>query len=297
MEGHEAALDWARWRERWPNAGSSRFVEAAGLRWHVQVAGQGPVVLLLHGTAGATHAWRDILPRLATRYTVVAPDLPGHAFTTQPALDRLTLHAMGADVAALLTTLGLRPELVAGHSAGAAILMRMALDGALPDARLLVGLNAALLAPPRLPAAFGGGLLTRLFGSAGLAQGIAGVAQHTLLTRAVLRSTGSRVDADHVALYEALVAAPGHVRTAMAMMARWDVDGLLRRMAALPLPVLLIAGDEDGWVPAGQIAQLAREHPRARVERVAGLGHLMHEEAGDEFGERLLRAFDEAERG
>jgi magnesium chelatase accessory protein len=39
-----AGPDWAAWRDRWPNAFASRFVEADGLRWHVQVAGGGPAI-------------------------------------------------------------------------------------------------------------------------------------------------------------------------------------------------------------------------------------------------------------
>jgi len=43
-------LSWERDGRDWPNRAFSRFIEAGGLRWHVQVMGQGPVALLLHGT-------------------------------------------------------------------------------------------------------------------------------------------------------------------------------------------------------------------------------------------------------
>ncbi|OZA31359.1 MAG: alpha/beta hydrolase, partial [Novosphingobium sp. 17-62-9] len=58
----------------WPNRSASRFIETPGLKWHVQIAGEGPVVLLLHGTGAATHSWRDVLPLLAQGFTVIAPD-------------------------------------------------------------------------------------------------------------------------------------------------------------------------------------------------------------------------------
>ena len=70
----------------WPNRDKSQFVDAGGLRWHVQTAGNGPVMLLIHGTAAATHSWGGLLPLLAARYTVVAPDLPGHGFTVRTEL-------------------------------------------------------------------------------------------------------------------------------------------------------------------------------------------------------------------
>ena len=69
-------------REDWPNRTASRYVEAGGLRWHVQSLGDtGPVILLLHGTGAATHSWAGLAPLLATRFRVVAPDLPGHGFS------------------------------------------------------------------------------------------------------------------------------------------------------------------------------------------------------------------------
>ena len=79
-----SAPAWADLRPLWPNRESSRFVDCDGLRWHVQRAGRGPDLLLLHGTGSATHSWAGLLPRLATRFRVIAPDLPGHGFTPAP---------------------------------------------------------------------------------------------------------------------------------------------------------------------------------------------------------------------
>jgi magnesium chelatase accessory protein len=296
-EAADAAPDWARWRERWPNAATSTFIEAGGLRWHVQRAGDGPAILLLHGTAGATHAWRDVLPVLADRHTVIAPDLPGHGFTAQPARhDALSLPGMAAAVAALLHALRVRPRAVVGHSAGAAVLVRMALDGGLPDARLLVGLNAALVAPPALARTLAGPLFRGLFTNARLASFVARIAQPAGVTEALLRSTGSRVDAEMIACYEALLASPAHVRAALTMMANWDVPGLLRDVHALRLPTLLLAGEADRWIPASQTARVLRYLPGAQLERVAGQGHLMHEEIGTQVAARVLGAIAEIER-
>jgi magnesium chelatase accessory protein len=64
-------LVWERDGGDWPNREASRFVTTRRLRWHVQVAGQGPVLLLVHGTGAANHSWRDLLPPLAEHFTVV----------------------------------------------------------------------------------------------------------------------------------------------------------------------------------------------------------------------------------
>ncbi len=55
------ALLWERDRGSWPNSGASRFVTAAGIRWHVQQMGSGPALLLVHGTGASTHSWREVL--------------------------------------------------------------------------------------------------------------------------------------------------------------------------------------------------------------------------------------------
>jgi magnesium chelatase accessory protein len=125
------SLDFARDGADWPNREASRFVEAGGLNWHVQVMGQGPDLLLLHGTGGATHSWRDLAPLLAQHFRVVAPDLPGHGFTMARRAPDLSLPGMAASIAALIGRLGLKPEVVVGHSAGAAILARLCLDSAI----------------------------------------------------------------------------------------------------------------------------------------------------------------------
>ena len=49
----------------WPLADSSRIVQSFGTRWHVQQQGNGPTLLLLHGTAASTHSFRRLIPELA----------------------------------------------------------------------------------------------------------------------------------------------------------------------------------------------------------------------------------------
>jgi putative magnesium chelatase accessory protein len=290
-----ATLD--AWRPHWPNGAAGVVVEAAGLRWHVQRAGRGrgrPVALLVHGTAGATHAWHAMLPRLAERFEVIAPDLPGHGFTEAPPRDRLTLPGMAADLAALLAALDVRPRLVVGHSAGAAVLLRMALDGALPEARLLVGLNAAIVPPAAVYQALAGPRLRALFASEFVAAWAARYAGRAGAVEGMLRSTGSRVPPAVAACYEALTASPTHVGAALAMMAQWDLPALLHETYALRLPSLFLAGSEDRWIPPRDAEQVAACIPGARFALVQGHGHLMHEEAGDELADRLLQAAEQA---
>ena len=59
---------------------ASRTVAADGVQLHYLTAGQGPAVILLHGYAETSRMWKPIIPVLAQRFTVVAPDLPGSLY-------------------------------------------------------------------------------------------------------------------------------------------------------------------------------------------------------------------------
>ena len=137
-------LDWDRDGRNWPHREASQFVQAGGLRWHVQQMGTGPIALLLHGTGASTHSWRSLMPLLAPSHTLVAIDLPGHAFTETPPVGELTLQGMANAVATLVHTLHLDVSLLIGHSAGAAIGARMVLDGQLSP-KHLIAINGAFL--------------------------------------------------------------------------------------------------------------------------------------------------------
>src|ERR1700761_4206969 len=139
-----SGLVWNKDGLGWPNRSASTFVKAAGVHWHVQRMGEGPPLLLIHGTGASTHSWRGLIPLLAPQFDVIAPDLPGHGFTSSPPSHRLSLPGMAADVSRVAGTTGVQPDIPVGPPAGAAILARMCLDGTMPP-RLLVSLNGAFM--------------------------------------------------------------------------------------------------------------------------------------------------------
>jgi magnesium chelatase accessory protein len=280
--------DWAIEGRDWPNREASRFLRAGGLERHVQVAGQGPVVLLLHGTAAATHTWRDLLPLLARHATVVAPDLPGHGFTGMPREQGLTLPGMARLVHALLETLQTEPVLVAGHSAGAAIALRMALDGRLAP-RTIVSINGALTPLGEEHAAFFTRAARLLAGIPFVPRLFAWRAADRAVAERLLRDTGSRIDARGVDLYARLFRRAGHLAGALRMMANWDLRPLLRDLPRLGPELVLVVGGQDRAVPPPKARRIAALAPKARIETLPGLGHLAHEERPDLVGAILLR--------
>ena len=206
---------WRRDGSDWPNREHSRFVRSGAVRWHVQVMGSGPPLLLIHGTGAATHSWRDLAPILARSFTVVAPDLPGHGFTEVPTGHRLSLPGMARDLAALLGTLGIAPRLAAGHSAGAPILARMALDGQIAPAGL-VSLNGAFLPLGGSAGQIFAPLARLLVGMPGLPALFAWRASDPKTVRKLLDGTGSRLDEAGVRFYTRVVRNPSHAAAALA---------------------------------------------------------------------------------
>ena len=279
--------------EDWPNRAVSRFVRAAGLNWHVQVMGSGPVLLLVHGTGAATHSWRDLMPLLAGHFTVVAPDLPGHGFTEAPAMARQSLPGMAKSLQSLLWALDVKPAVAVGHSAGAAIALRMALDGQMQP-RLIVGLNAALMPWGGAPGQLFSPLAKFLVGVPGVPQLFAWRARDDAMVRKLLDGTGSKLDARGVALYARVVREPSHAAAALAMMAYWDLRPLVRDLPGLRPKLLLIVGDADRAIPPADAERTRAIVPGAEVVALPGLGHLAHEEAPARTAELILQAAREA---
>jgi magnesium chelatase accessory protein len=269
-------LSWDRDGQDWPNREASRFVNAAGLRWHVQRMGNGPVLLLIHGTGASTHSWRALAPLLAPRFTVVAPDLPGHGFTETPP-QGLSLPGMAHEIGELLRHLALEPAIVVGHSAGAAIMIRMTLDGFLTP-RALVSLNGALLPFRGIATQFFSPLAKLLVLNPLVPRLFAWRASDRSAVERLIGNTGSTIEPRGIELYHRLVSSPRHVAAALAMMASWELEPLVRDLPGLKTPLLLVAGGEDRTISSDEAFRVRALLPSAKIEYLRGLGHLAHEE-------------------
>ena len=106
-----------------------RYLDARGLRMHVAEAGEGPLVLLLHGVPECWYSWRHQLTALAQAgFHAVAPDQRGYGRTGGPAAaDQYTILHLTGDVIALMDALGEQRAFVAGHDWGAPVAWHTAL--------------------------------------------------------------------------------------------------------------------------------------------------------------------------
>ena len=100
-----------------PQGASSRFAQVNGVRLHYVTMGEGPLVLLLHGWPQTWLAWRDVMPALAKRFTVVAPDLRGVGLSecASTGYDKRTI---AQDLSALIAHQGAAGAHVVGHDMG-----------------------------------------------------------------------------------------------------------------------------------------------------------------------------------
>jgi magnesium chelatase accessory protein len=271
------ALDWQRDGEHWPNRAHSHFIDAAGLRWHVQMMGQGPMLLLVHGTGASTHSWRDLAPRLAQHFSLLLLDLPGHGFTSAMKNGAQTLPGMAAAIGELLRTLALAPALAVGHSAGAAIVARMCIDRHITPAAL-VAINGVLLPLNGVAGVIFSPLARLLALNPLVPRAFAWRARDPAALRRLVDSTGSTLDARGLALYGQLVADPAHVAGTLAMMTWWDLRPMREALRTLNVPVLLLTGGSDRTVPPAESARAAVQIKDAQLVDLPGLGHLAHEE-------------------
>jgi pimeloyl-ACP methyl ester carboxylesterase len=104
----------------------SHYADIGDVTLHYLTAGQGDPVVLLHGIPQSSHEWRHVMPRLAERYTVIAPDLRGLGDSSRPAggYDKKTV---AADIWGLLHGhLGIGAFFLVGHDWGGAVAFSLA---------------------------------------------------------------------------------------------------------------------------------------------------------------------------
>ncbi|KAA5804049.1 alpha/beta fold hydrolase [Alkalicaulis satelles] len=270
----------------WPFAEASQIVPAGGVNWHVQRFGAGPALLLIHGAGASTHSFRELAARLKDKFEIVMIDLPGLGFSSS--LRAPDVAAVARALGALLREIGAAPAVIAGHSAGVAVALRLVLDGhAAP--RAIVG-----FAPALKP--YGGradGIASKTARLALLnplaARLLSAQASQTRVARLIER-TGSRLSPEGLALYQQLLRQPGHIAGTLRLMAHWKLRPLQAELHNIALPVTFAAGEADSATPARAIEATARLIPDCRLISLPGLGHLAHEEDPARAADIILEA-------
>ena len=268
-------MEWEEHKTNWPNSNYSIFVKAPPHHWHVQQAGQGPSLLLLHGTGASTHSWHRLFQLFCKEFSVTAIDLPGHGFTRVGTKQRSSLTSMTFDILALCKAHKISPDYIIGHSAGAAIALEMSKTLHLKG---VIGINAAL-------SKFGGmaswafPMMARIIAlNPFIPSYLAGLGRNSVRVEKLLKETGSKLSSDQMSRYRTLFQDRNHVEGALLMMAQWNLDRLLLRLSEIKTHTLLIAGERDRTVPCKVSKDVCTKLANAEIQLLMGLGHLAHEE-------------------
>jgi len=265
----------------------SRTVRIHGHDVSYRMAGSGPTVVLIHGIAGSSTTWRAVMPALAEKYTVIAPDLLGHGQSAKPRGD-YSLGAYASGVRDLLAVLDQEQATVVGHSLGGGVAMQFAYQFPERVQRLVLvasgGLGkevSVILKAVTLPGAefVLPLLLHRRIREVG--EWPAGVAR-----RAGWRPNDTLAEVWRS--YTTLTERHGqqafiHTVRAVIDVAGQRVSAHDRLYLAQALPTLIVWGDRDRIIPVAHAYRAAQAMPGARLEVLPGAGHFLPWKDADRF--------------
>jgi pimeloyl-ACP methyl ester carboxylesterase len=250
--------------------------------------GEGPPVVLVHGTPWSSWTWRRIAPRLAERFSVHVFDLLGFGASEQRAGQDVSLAGHGARLAALLERWQLeRPALIAHDIGGATALRAHLLHGR--DVAALALVDVVALAPWGSP-------FYRLVHEHETAFDQLPAAIHEGVLRAYVGTAQpKRLDPD---VEDALIApwlgsaGQSAFYRQIAQGTQRDTDEFEPLLGKIDVPTLVVWGEADPWLPDALGAELAERIPGARLELLPGAGHLVQEDEPGELTRLLAEHLD-----
>ena len=273
-----------------PNAIASRFAEVEGIKLHYLTAGHGPTVILLHGYTQTSRMWRPLILKLAEKFTVIAPDLPGIGDSDIPK-DGLDMKTAAIRVHALAKSLGVTKTRVVGHDIG--LMVAYAYAAQFPsEVEKLVVMDAFLPGVEGWKLAYDNPDLWhfRFHGPTpeALVQGREKIYFAYFWNDLAADKTHSLPVADREA-YVAAYSRPGRMRAGWAYFAAWpDTAKDFAQMAQtqLTMPVLSIAGEKASAAILGP--QMKRVATNVTVIELKDTGHWLMEERPKETMDALV---------
>jgi len=274
-----------------PSSGSDplrpRFVRIHGHNVAYRMAGSGPALVLIHGIAGSSATWSRVVPKLAERYTVIAPDMLGHGESAKPRGD-YSLGAYACGVRDLLGMLEIDRATLVGHSLGGGVAMQFAYQ--FPDMceRLVLvasgGLGKEVSPLLRLLTVPGSEYVLPLVLTRHLHSALARVAD-------VVGRTGLRPDPILTEIGESYTRLTDpraqrafiHTIRAVIDVAGQRVSARDRLYLAEEVPSLIVWGDRDGVIPVEHAFAAHELMPGSRLHIVHDAGHFLPSEHAEEL--------------
>ena len=269
---------------------ASRTAGVDGVKLHYMTAGHGPTVILLHGYAETSRMWKPIIPLLAEKFTVIAPDLPGIGDSAIPT-NGLDLKTAAVRIHALAHSLGVEKARVVGHDIG--LMVAYAYAAQFPaETEKLVVMDAFLPGVAGWEPIYNSPTIWhfRFHGPTpeALVQGRERIYFEHFWNDFAADKTRSIPEADRKAYTEAY-SRPGRMRAAWAYFASWPQlakDFAQLSQTKLPMPVLSIGGEKSlGNQLAEQMKLVASD---VTVVVLKDTGHWILEERPKETTDALV---------
>jgi pimeloyl-ACP methyl ester carboxylesterase len=263
-----------------------------GHQFSYRIAGSGPLVVLLHGIAGSSSTWDDVIPRLSHRYTVIAPDLLGHGESAKPR-GEYSLGAHADMLRDLLNALGHDRATFVGQSFGGGVAMQLAYQYPERCERLVLvnsgGLGREVHFLLRALTATGADQVLALACAPALRA--AGERVSAWLGRLGIRGTpaGEEIWRSYASLADA-DARWAFFRTLRAVidLGGQTVGAADRLYLSAQIPTLIVWGARDPFIPVRHAIAAHQAIPGSRLEIFDDLGHYPHCEAPARFIDVLV---------
>jgi pimeloyl-ACP methyl ester carboxylesterase len=277
----------------------SREITLHGHRVSFLAGGQGPVLVLVHGIASNSGAWRDVLPWLSEHFTVLAPDLVGHGASAKPRGD-YSLGAYASGIRDLMVALGHDRATFVGHSLGGGVAMQLAYQFPERCERLVLvssgGLGREVHLLLRAAALPGSEYVLPVLAAPALLR--AGAAVGGLFGRLGLRpgsdlgefARGYRSLGD-VETRQAFI----HTLRAVIEPGGQRVSARDRLYLAAEVPTLIVWGGRDRIIPAAHGRRAHAEMPGSYYLEISEAGHFPQIDRPSEFVEAIVTFVDSTE--
>ncbi|WP_172651731.1 alpha/beta fold hydrolase [Rhodococcus opacus] len=255
------------------------------------VFGDGPPVVLVHGTPSSSYLWRAVIPRLAEQNTVYVWDLPGYGDSPPVPGEPVAIRTHARVLARLVEHWGLERPVLVGHDIGAATVLRAHLVEGVPVRRIAL-LDAAVLSPWVTP-----------------------VAQHmqrhldvyrTMPTHIFQRITEAHLDtatrrrlpSSVAEAYLGPFAGPSGQQRYLDQVQYFDerdTTEVVDKLGTVKVPVQILWGADDEWLDRSFADDLAGRIPGARATLVPGAGHFLTEDEPDLVAQALVEFLTKSE--
>ena len=273
----------------WPYSEYSEYVETSLHAWHIQRLGKsgGKKILFIHGTGSSCHTWSNTVEYLLDEFEVLLVDLPGHGFSKIPAPNQSSLQSVFKGSMELIKKISFVPDLIVGHSAGAAI--AVLLSEKIKAKNGVICINAAFGEFPGIA-----GVMFPIFAKIIAvvpfsSDVLAGLSRNRERTEKLIANTGSKITKDRLNHYKVLFSKPNHVKGTLKLMAEWNLSEFLNNLKNCNSSINFLVGNLDKTVPISISKKWSQILLRTKYQEISEAGHLVHEEKPYEVSQIILK--------